>query len=91
MSLDGFCCSQKIAMDEVGLSVIRSVGNCNHWDDAKGEYVQLSAQEFRETYDKDNLPTLTFFHPDKYVARTVDDLVTGRDPQLEAALTYLAK
>lgn len=91
MSLDGFCCSQKIAMDEVGLSVIRSVGNYNHWDDAKGEYVQLSAQEFRETYDKDNLPTLTFFHPDKYVARTVDDLVTGRDPQLEAALTYLAK
>ena len=63
----------------------------NHWDDAKGEYVQLSAQEFRETYDKDNLPTLTFFHPDKYVARTVDDLVAGRDPQLEAALTYLAK
>ncbi len=91
MPLDGFCCSQKIAMDEVGLSVIRSVGNYNHWDNAKGEYVQLSPQEFKDTYNKDNLPTLTFFHPDKYVARTVDDLVDGCDPQLEAALAYLAK
>ena len=89
MPLDGFCCSQKIAMDDVGLSVIRSVGNYNRWDDSKKEYVQLSADEFRSTYNKDNLPTLTFFHPDEYVVRTVDDLVTDKDPQLEAAIAYL--
>lgn len=89
MPLDGFCCSQKIAMDDVGLSVIRSVGNYNRWDDSKKEYVQLSADEFRSTYNKDNLPTLTFFHPDEYAVRTVDDLVADKDPQLEAAIAYL--
>ena len=91
MSLDGFCCSQKIAMDEVGLSVVRSVGNYNHWNSDKNEYEQISADEFGKMYNKGNLPSLTFFHPDEYVVRTVDDLVAGKDPQLDAALAYLAK
>ena len=91
MSLDSFCCTQKIAMDDVGLSVIRSANGYNQWDDKNHEFIHLTDEEFNDKYNRDNLPELHFFHPDKYVVRTVDDLINGRDPQLDAAVAYLAK
>lgn len=89
MSLDGFVGSQKIIMDDVGLSVSRSVGNYCQWNDKKNEYTYISADEFKQKFNKDNLPKLHYFHPDEYVYRTVEDLVAGRDPQLDAAIAHL--
>lgn len=89
-SLDGFGASQKIAMDEVGLSVTRSTDGYYKWDENTKEYHHLSDEEFCQTYNKDNLPELSFFHPDKHVEMTVEDCLKGDDPQLEAALAYLA-
>lgn len=89
MSLDGFGLSQKIAMDDVGLSVTRSVNGYNLWDEAAGKYIHLTDEEFRQTYNRDHLPELHFFHPDEQVDCTVEDVVEGRDPQLDAALKHL--
>ena len=89
MSLDGFGLSQKIAMDDVGLSVTRSVNGYNLWDEAAGKYIHLTDEEFRQTYNRDYLPELHFFHPDEQVDCTVEDVVEGRDPQLDAALKHL--
>lgn len=89
MSLDGFGLSQKIAMDDVGLSVTRSVNGYNLWDEAAGKYIHLTDEEFRQTYNRGHLPELHFFHPDEQVDCTVEDVVEGRDPQLDAALKHL--
>ena len=89
MSLDGFAGSQKIIMDDVGLSVSRSVGDYCQWNDKKNEYTYISADEFKHKFNKDNLPKLHYFHPDEYVYRTVEDLIAGRDPQLDVAITHL--
>lgn len=88
-SLDGFGNSQKIAMDDVGLSVTRSSDGYYKWDEQTSQYHHLTNDEFRQTYNRDNLPQLTFFHPDEQVDLTVDDIIAGRDPQLDAVLHYL--
>ena len=76
-------------MDDVGLSVSRSVGDYCQWNDKKNEYTYISADEFKHKFNKDNLPKLHYFHPDEYAYRTVEDLVAGRDPQLDVAIAHL--
>lgn len=48
----------------------------------------------KETFRTDfqtpaDLPQIWYFHPDLFVRRTVADAMAGRDPQMEAALSYL--
>ena len=48
----------------------------------------------KETFRTDfqtpaDLPQIWYFHPDLFVRRTVADAMAGRDPQMDAALSYL--
>ena len=48
----------------------------------------------KETFRADfqtpaDLPQIWYFHPDLFVRRTVADAMAGRDPQIDAALSYL--
>ena len=36
-----------------------------------------------------DLPQIWYFHPDLFIRRTVADAIAGRDPQMDAALSYL--
>lgn len=67
-------CSQKFMVAEPGR--IRS----------RGYVKEQFAAEFHAPTD---LPEFWYFHPDLYVDRTFDDMLSGRDPQMDAALSYL--
>lgn len=48
----------------------------------------------KETFRTDfqtpaDLPQIWYFHPDLFIRRTVADAMAGRDPQMDAALSYL--
>lgn len=91
MSLDGFTDLQKVAMDEVGLTISRSVGGYEQWDEDEKTYHHLTDEEFKKQYNADHLPELHFYHPDQHVYNTAEDTINGHDSQLEAALEYLAE
>ena len=48
-------------------------------------------EEFVETFNSSaDLPEIWYFQPDEYVEREVADAIHGRDPQMDAALRYIA-
>lgn len=67
-------CSQKFMVAEPGR--VRS----------RGYTKEQFAAEFHAPTD---LPEFWYFYPDLYVDRTFDDMLSGRDPQMDATIKYL--
>ena len=47
-------------------------------------------EEFVEAFHSPaDLPKIWYFQPDEYVERKIADAMLGRDPQMEAAVSYV--